>query len=386
MGVSPALAEPEELVALGALVGAQVLVVLFSVVRANAYRERPLLLHAAASLLGVLTLQSLSGHHPFFPEAVLLCTLAVAGLQLRDLVNPAGAVTRARRWLLAVCLVLPLMAVGTAFVPWLLLPAVALWVAVVLLLLHRAWPQSQPWMWWLVPGTGALVSAGGVLAARAITQPDYLALAVGALLTVWTACTYLATGWRGRILGETAARIDARNTVDPLTGLATPMVLTERVRAARTLMQRYGHPSVLMLVHIENLSRISQEFGPEVAETAVLTAANRIRQALREGDVAARLAHSRIAVLAEGMAPAEAAANVASRILVAGLKEPLPAAPAEFLQFRIVLATVPTADVSAKQMLARMSARMEQELHESSQRRIVTLGGDEPAAATAAAA
>jgi diguanylate cyclase (GGDEF)-like protein len=378
MGVSPTLSDPVELVALGAFVGAQVLVVLLSVVRANAYRERPLLLHAAATLLGVLTLQTLTGTHPFYPEAVLLFTLAVAGLQLRDLMSQVGAVAQARQWLLVVCVVLPMLAIATAFAKWLLLPSVALWVAVVLLMLHRAWPLSQPWIWWLVPGTGALVSAGGVLAARAITQPDNLALAVGTLLTVWTACTYLATGWRGRILGETAARIDARNTVDPLTGLSTPIVLTERVQAARTLMRRYGHPSVLMLVHIENLGRISQEFGPEVAETAVLTAANRIRQALREGDVAARLAHSRIAVLAEGMAPAEAAANVASRILVAGLKEPLPAAPAEFLQFRIVLATVPVAELSPKHLLARMAARMDQELHETSQRRIVTLAGEEP--------
>ena len=34
-------------------------------------------------------------------------------------------------------------------------------------------------------------------------------------------------------------------------------------RAARNMMQRYGHPSVLLLVHIENLNRISGEYGPD---------------------------------------------------------------------------------------------------------------------------
>ena len=37
--------DPDELVALGAFTGAQVLVVCFSVIIANAYRERALLLH-----------------------------------------------------------------------------------------------------------------------------------------------------------------------------------------------------------------------------------------------------------------------------------------------------------------------------------------------------
>jgi len=42
----------------------------------------------------------------------------------------------------------------------------------------------------------------------------------------------------------------------------------------------------------------------------------------------------------QGVGLAEGAANAASKILVAGLKEPLPAAPTEFLQFRVVMALV----------------------------------------------
>nr|WP_255429411.1 diguanylate cyclase [Ramlibacter albus] len=232
-------------------------------------------------------------------------------------------------------------------------------------------------MWWLLPAVALLVVAAGSLAARSVAEPDDIVLWIGGLFTAWSACTYLATGWRSRIFGETRVRIDARNTVDPLTGLATPLVLQERIHAARTMMQRYGHPSVLMMVHIENLPRIAHEFGPETAEQAVLTAANRIRDSLRQGDVAARLAHSRFAVLVEGMAAAEAAGNVASRMLVAGLKEPLPAARAEFLQFRIVLTGVPVSDVTAKQLISRLAARLERELAEPSQRRIVTVGNDE---------
>jgi GGDEF domain-containing protein len=202
-------------------------------------------------------------------------------------------------------------------------------------------------------------------------------LPLAALLTVWSVAVFLATAWRNRIFGETRVRMAARNTVDPLTGLSTPLIFYDRVGAVRNLIKRYGHPSVLLLAHIESLDKLSAEFGPEVAESAVLVAANRIRQTLRDGDVAARLSHSRFAVLAEGMTLAEGSANLASRILVAGLKEPLPAAPTEFLQFRIVLTAVPLNDMPSKMLLQRLSNKLDQQLLAPSERRIVTLTTDE---------
>lgn len=379
--MNAALMEADDLVALGAFAGAQVLVVIFSVIKANAYHERALLLHAAATLMGVLTVQTLAGSQPFFPQAVLLLVLALAGLQLRELVAHAGAVRKQRRWLVGMSLVLmPLMAFASVASAWVLVLGVGLWSIMVAIILYRVWRQSQPWIWWLVPAMGALAAAGVSLSWRTLhgIGSGSAALPLAALLTAWTACVYLATGWRGRIFGETRARIDARNTVDPLTGLSMPIVLAERVNAARTLMQRYGHPSVLLLVHIENLARLADEFGPEASEAAVLAGANRIREALRDGDVAARLSHSRIAVLAEGISPAEGAANLASRILVAGLKEPMTALPAEFLHFRIVVAPVPVDAVPPKALLQRLGARLDQELNgAANERRILTLSYDD---------
>ena len=379
----PPLTDPDELVALGAFAGAQVLVVIFSVIKANAYRERAWLLHAAATMLAVLAMQTLADTQPLFPQAVLLLVMGFAGLQLRDLVSHAGALRQLRQWLVGVCLgMVPLLALASAANAAMLGVGVAAWSIVVGLVLHRAWRQSKPWIWWLLPGMAALAAAGLAFSWFTIVgngngSNGTVALTVGGLLTLWTASVYLATDWRARIFGETRARIDARNTVDPLTGLAMPIVLIERIHAARTMMQRYGHPSVLLLLHIENLARLSAEFGPEAAESAVLAAANRVRQGVREGDVAARLTHSRVAVLAEGISPAEGASNVASRILVAGLKEPLPSVPAEFLHFRIVLAAVPVEDLPAKMILQRMNARLDQELQSPSERRIITLSNED---------
>ena len=364
---------------LGAFVGAQVLLVFFCVIQANAYRERGLLLHGAATLMAVVTVQSLVGSHPLLPPAVLLLVPALAGLQLMDLMSHAGSLRRARRWLLAVSAgVLPLFAVGAIYHPWALAGGMVLWAAVVVLMLLRAWPQSRPWVGWLLPGLIALALASIRVAAD---DPPYDlddAVVLAGLLTVWAGCTYIASAWRGRIFGETRVRIQARKRVDPLTGLATPLVLEERIAAARHLTRRYGHPSVVMVVHIENLPSLAAEFGPETAESAVLAAASRVRESLmRDGDVAARLAHARIGVLAEGAAPPEAAATVATRILVAGLKEPLAAARAEYLRFRIVLTAVPTDDTAPRRLLYKLNQRMDQELLVGSDRRIVTMSQED---------
>ncbi len=370
---------PEELVALGAFAGAQVLVVCFSVIVANAYRERALLLHGASTMMGVLAVQTLVGGSPFLAEAALLVVLALDGVQLRDVMSHAGALRQPRRWLLGISvLLLPALALTGFAREWhLLLPGVAAWIAVVTVIMIRAWSQSRPWIGWLVPGQLALAAGATWLGWRSLDAEPDPALPLAAALSVWAAAVFLATAWRSRIFSETRLRVDARNTVDPLTGLSTPLIFYDRVQAARSLMRRYGHPSILLLVHIDNLPKLSADFDPEVAESALLVAANRIRGALRDGDVAARLSHSRIGVLAEGMSIAEGAHNIASRILVAGLKEPLPAAPTEFLQFRVVLALVPVGEVPAKALLQRMAARMDEQLLAPTERRIVTLTAEE---------
>ncbi|HVZ46332.1 MAG TPA: GGDEF domain-containing protein [Ramlibacter sp.] len=372
------LSEPDDLVALGIFAGAQVLVVLFSVIKANAYRERAYLFHAAAVMMAVLAVQNLAGKQRLFPQAVLLAVMALAGMQLRDLIAHAGGLRQARRWLVGVSLgLMPALALASILEEWVLPFGALAWGAVVWIVLQQAWRQSRPWVWWVLPGMASLVAAALVRGAFVLGDAGEGTLPVGGLLTLWAASIYLATDWRGRLFGETRARIDARNTVDPLTGLAMPLMLHERIRAAATMMRRYGHPSVIMMIHIEGLARLAQEFGPEASEAALLAAAERVRECVRDGDVAARLTHSRMAVLAEGLSPAEGAANVASRILVAGLREPVPSLPAEFLRFRIVLAPVPVEDISPKALLHRLGARLDQELQSPTERRIVTVSNEE---------
>ncbi len=378
-----ALANTFDMLLLAGFAGALLLVAFFSVLIAQAYRERALLLHALTAGLGLAVLYALVRPLPgtlgsWLPEAAMLTLLGVACLVLRELVNHAGAMRRLRQVLLGMSVLLPVVALAGALGGWsLLLPGAAAFAAAMLLVLLRAWPQSQPWAWWLGAALLALVLAAVTLGGYALGLVGAAPVQLAAALTLWAAGTYLATVWRSRMFAETRVRVDARKLTDPLTGLSTPLIFADRIDAARAILRRYGHPSVVLLVEIENLNALVREFGPEVAESAVLTAAGRIRQALGEADVAARISHRRIAVLAEGMSLAQGASQVGTRILVAALKEPLPQAKAEFLQLRMVVAAVPQEGLTAKALLARLASSLDEQLRAPTDRRIVTVSTDE---------
>lgn len=381
--MQPALSTASGLVALGGFIGAQVLVVCLSVVIANAYRDRALMFHALAVVLAILVVGALAwpdateagSDAAHMPPTVMFALLSVVGWQLRELVNHMGALRQPLRWLVVTCAALPLVAALDLVMGWNLLVVGALGLTAILaIVMVRAWPQIKPWGWWVLIGLAPLLGAAFWLGLR----PESTSIvAMAAALSLWAASTYIATVWRSRLLSETRLRMEARNLVDPLTGLSTPLIFMDRIEAARSLIQRYGHPSVLLMAQIENLGALAEEFGPEVAESAVLVAASRIRQSLGSGDVAARISHARIAVLAEGVSAAQGAADLGTRILVAGLKEPLPAAPTEFVQFRLVVAPLPVGDSSAKTLLQRLATQLDAQMRAPSERRIVTLTAEE---------
>lgn len=369
---------------LAGFAGAQLLVAFFSVLIASAYRERALYLHALAVLLGVAALYGLvvvpvsGGANDWLPEAAMLILLAVTALVLRELVNHAGAMRRFRQALVATAVMLPLLAAAGMATGWrLLVPGVAAFAATTLLVMLRAWPQSQPWAWWLAASLlGLLLSATG-LGGGALGILPQSSLLMAATLTLWGAGTYLAVVWRSRMFAETRVRVDARKATDALTGLSTPLSFENRIDGARAILRRYGHPSVVLLVEIENLGALTREFGPELAESAVFAASHRIRQSLGEADVAARMSHRRIAVLAEGVTVAQGTASLGTRILVAGLKEPLPQAPAAFLQFRMVVAALPAEGLSAKALLSRLGQLLDAQMRALGERRIVAVSSEE---------
>ncbi|MEO7391163.1 MAG: GGDEF domain-containing protein [Ramlibacter sp.] len=362
----------------GAFTGAQLLLALLSVLIANAYGDRGLLLHAGAIALGVAaTLVFGAGGTEALLAAALLLMLALATLHLSELTSHVGSLRQLAPWPRRVALgmfALAALALAVPRLPWIALGA-ASWLVFVVIFVARAWPQSKPWVLWLIAGDAVLLAVAGCAAVEGFWRPREAWLA-GAL-AFWSMAVYLSNVWRSRLFGENRWRQAAEQLLDPLTGLSTPKVLTQRIQVGRGLMRRYGHPGSLLLVHADPLERIASEMGARTAEAAALEAGLRIRSALSQGEVASRIAMHRFAIFSEGSAPDEASGNIASRVLVAGLREELRSVPGVFLRFRVVLAPLPINDEPVTQMLNFMSTCMDADVEAGRHRRIRVLSAQD---------
>lgn len=357
----------------GALMGAQLLLVILSVLIANAYRDRGLLVHAAGIALGIVVIDGIVS--PLIPlaPAGLLGVMGFSAMHVQGLTTHVGSLRPFRRWMSATSMVLAALAVLALVVrePLLLVAGVLVLFALDAAVLPRAWPQSKPWALWVIAGQGALLGAALWMGLPGLPKDNQLLL--GSLLAFWSMAIYLASVWRSRVFGERRLKQVAERHEDPLTGLATAVVLGQRVQLARSLMRRHGHPSSLLLVHADELGRIASELGAQRAEAATLEAGVRVRGALGRADLAARVGQNRFAILAEGSSTEEASANLASRLLVAGLKEPLLTVEGVFLHFRIVVAALPVDDASFPALLQGLGERLDTDVARGRDRRIHTL-------------
>ena len=85
--------------------------------------------------------------------------------------------------------------------------------------------------------------------------------------------------------------------VDPLTGLASPSILRERLTwllSRRTFDQR---PFGLLLLDISNFARVNSTYGVSVGDSILVIAADRMRTCVRPSDVVGRLGNDDFQIL-----------------------------------------------------------------------------------------
>ena len=374
---------PNALTVVGALMGAQLLLVVLSVLVADAYRDRGLYVHAAAVSLGLLVIDGLvspTANLASLAPAGMLGVMGFSAMHVQGLTNHVGSLRPLRRWMSATSMLLAALAVFALLVrePMLLVLGACVLFGLDAAVLARAWPQSKPWGVWVIAGQGSLLLAAlmlGLPGLPGLPGPNQLLL--GSLLAFWAMAIYLGAVWRSRVFGERQWKLAAERHEDPLTGLSTALVLGQRVQLARSLMRRHGHPSSLLLAHVDELSRIATELGAQRAEAATLEAGLRLRSALGRADIAARVGQNRFAILAEGSSTEEATANLATRVLVAGLKEPLHSVEGLFLHFRVLVAGLPIDDASVPALLQCLGERLDAEVARGRERRILSVPVDE---------
>lgn len=330
---------------LGLAVGVLGLVLVLSLIVAYAYEDRTLL--ALAGYLALMVLISFVLVRIGLTEKLVQRTALVIG---------STAAVIAQMWLMRdrttdtgtrVAAVLTLFS-GAALVVLFTVPtpdrfdqtASYIWLAAVLLLSgytvvkHRA--TVGPWMWWFLAGTlGSLGVAIAFLSGHVEAEKMYWPQVLLHVLQVPP--IYLALVWRSRLLNESQLRSSSANVTDPLTGLSTRTVLIERIMRVASRANKTSTVSAVFLIEVQNWRGLLAELGEDFSEKLLLEVALRVRRAIGDNDLAARVNGGRFAVVAQGLIGDPEVNALATRLLVSGLRIDSPLLTGVEFKFRIVV-------------------------------------------------
>lgn len=110
--------------------------------------------------------------------------------------------------------------------------------------------------------------------------------------------TTMAFALFGGVLGHYADGLAQLATTDPLTGLFNPRGFHERLRHELIRAARYREPLSFLIMDLDGLKRVNDQYGHEAGNAALRSVAAAIRSGLREIDVGARLGGDEFGVLA----------------------------------------------------------------------------------------
>lgn len=339
------------LFALGVAVGVLGLVLALSLIVAYAYEERTLLALAGYLALMVAASRTLALWLPTETQInqVLLIggPALLSGLLLLLLKNrQATLLARVGLGLVALSSAVMvglhvfdgdagmategLLARAASGVWFLLLSGFAIYLVV------KSWYTAGPWKWWVLAGhaAGLAVPCLFLLGLLQASQPHWPLVL---MLLLQVPPVYLALVWRSRLLNESRLRSAAAETIDPLTGLATNSVLVERVMRVMSRAHQSSTNSALFLIEVKNWQGLLNQLGTEFSEKLLLEAALRLRRAIGDNDLAARIGGGRFAVVAQGLANDEDITALATRLVVTGLRIDSPLLSGVEFHFRVLV-------------------------------------------------
>jgi diguanylate cyclase (GGDEF)-like protein len=98
------------------------------------------------------------------------------------------------------------------------------------------------------------------------------------------------------------ASLKASATRDGLTGLLNHRAAMDQLEYQMNAAKRYGHPLSLSYIDLDNLKTINDTLGHRQGDQMILVAAESIRKAIRNTDVAARIGGDEFIVVLPGLA------------------------------------------------------------------------------------
>jgi diguanylate cyclase (GGDEF)-like protein/PAS domain S-box-containing protein len=117
------------------------------------------------------------------------------------------------------------------------------------------------------------------------------------------------------------AELLAQARRDPLTDLPNRRQLDELVDGAVARVARTGSRLAVLYLDLDRFKLVNDSFGHHVGDSLLMEAADRLRTAIRAGDVVARLSGDEFVVLCEPIDGEEEALSIADRVLQA-FREP----------------------------------------------------------------
>jgi diguanylate cyclase (GGDEF)-like protein len=156
--------------------------------------------------------------------------------------------------------------------------------------------------------------------------------AVVVLLFVLTG-TLAVLGWvvalrrrlarRSTLLRESEERFRHMALHDALTGLATRLLLLDRLSVALESARRHQTGLAALMLDLDRFKEINDTHGHSAGDEVLRVTANRIVQAVRRGDTVARLGGDEFVVLLPDLTDPLVATNIAATIVIA-LATPIP--------------------------------------------------------------
>jgi len=99
------------------------------------------------------------------------------------------------------------------------------------------------------------------------------------------------------ILGQRAEKFERLAFLDPLTGLLNRRFVMDQLQLEIERSSRQGHSLIALMLEVEGLKSISDQYGYGTADQALITFAQRLRKAIRSSDSPARLDGEKFLVL-----------------------------------------------------------------------------------------
>jgi diguanylate cyclase (GGDEF)-like protein len=144
---------------------------------------------------------------------------------------------------------------------------------------------------------------------------------------------------------------------DALTGLASPVLLADRLDAAVTRSARSGLPVGVLYFDLDDFERVNVALGHDVGDSVLVALARRLSGSLRASDTAGRVCDDEFVVIAADVTDEAALAGLADR-LSAALAHPLELESAHLQVCASIGATLARAGDTLSTVLRRAEADM----------------------------